>query len=801
MTARSIVLALFGVAALASVAYFNDQVIKNSYLADNYMPIALYGALFFFVLLIHPWLRRLNRKADLSAREIAVIFAAGLCAAHGVGRGLLHHFSVFQMMPHHLERTRPHWQGEPARIGAEHIADWDRLAAALRAADRFPPGHPARVLKERIPSEVFASAPRDPERQAALLAALNALIEDRGFSASVADAALPGNPPAHTRHLRQIAAEDLTDAQAAALNRGLLEAAFDGAIAPRQPGVLELVPPRMLAQPGRNPSAALDGYILGLGDPSAPLPLRAVPWFAWRGSTFFWLILLSALNLLCLGLALVFHRQWTTHERLPYPTAELARILLPESGGGLSAIFRRRSFRIGFAFVFLVHLVNYLHRWWPDYVIPIARAVDLTPFLELAPVFRRSDPTHLFRPEIYFTALGFAYFLASDVSLSLGLSPYLYALAAGIGAGWGYSFGGGRHEISLPTALHAGGYTALFLVALFLARRHLTSVFRGAVGLPAADPVEPSARWGARAAAAGFVGFVATLIRAGVDWPLAAIYTALLAAIFVAMSRLLAETGAFFMHPNFFPCTALWMWLGSAAFGPVPLTILGLVSMMTLNGARAAFMPLLSTGIHLADRAGAPPGRTAALGAAALGLAMAIAIPTALYWQYRGGVSVNADLWSVQRVPRLIPDRAATVLQELRAQGRLELRRDPPFRERLRAFAPRLNTAIAFAVAFGLVLLFTFLRYRFARWPLHPLIFVMLGSYYSRTLGFSFLLGWLIKTLVTKYGGERVYRRLKPLMFGLVAGEVVAAVTPLLAGLAYYGLTGRSPPPFGILPG
>ena len=37
-------------------------------------------------------------------------------------------------------------------------------------------------------------------------------------------------------------------------------------------------------------------------------------------------------------------------------------------------------------------------------------------------------------------------------------------------------------------------------------------------------------------------------------------------------------------------------------------------------------------------------------------------------------------------------------------------------------------------------------------------------------------------------------------MIGLVTGEVVAALVPMLVGAAYYALTGRPPPPYSILP-
>ena len=56
-------------------------------------------------------------------------------------------------------------------------------------------------------------------------------------------------------------------------------------------------------------------------------------------------------------------------------------------------------------------------------------------------------------------------------------------------------------------------------------------------------------------------------------------------------------------------------------------------------------------------------------------------------------------------------------------------------------------------------------------------------------LAASFLGGWAVKALVTKYGGAAWYQRLKPFVFGLIAGEMLGGVTPMVVGMMYW----RSP--------
>jgi hypothetical protein len=114
--------------------------------------------------------------------------------------------------------------------------------------------------------------------------------------------------------------------------------------------------------------------------------------------------------------------------------------------------------------------------------------------------------------------------------------------------------------------------------------------------------------------------------------------------------------------------------------------------------------------------------------------------------------------------------------------------------------SPKPSFLIPFGSAFLLVGLFTLLRHRYARFPLHPVLFLFGIIYEARMMGFSFLLGWLVKSLITRYGGARAYQRVKPLMIGLIAGELMAGLVPLLVGALYSVLAGRPPIPFRILP-
>ena len=91
-------------------------------------------------------------------------------------------------------------------------------------------------------------------------------------------------------------------------------------------------------------------------------------------------------------------------------------------------------------------------------------------------------------------------------------------------------------------------------------------------------------------------------------------------------------------------------------------------------------------------------------------------------------------------------------------------------------------TGIGGLVMAGLI----YARHYFLWWPLHPLGFAVSASNITARAWFSIFLGSVIKAIVLKYGGVRLYFALRPFFLGLVLGQITAAgfwlVVDLLAG-------------------
>lgn len=678
MSIRAVLLACAGIALICGFGFFNDFVLRQTYMVGTFMPIPVYGGLILFLLTLNPLLGCLRRSWMLSGRELAFVIAVVLFVCFIPGRGLMHHGTGALMLPHHYAKTDTTWQ---------------------------------------------------------------------------------------------------------------------------QVEALKLVPPQMLADVSADEDTALGGFVQGLGQGSTHIALDEIPWQAWARAFLFWGPLLFTLVIALSGLALVVHRQWAAHEQIPYPIVTFAEAILPAPGQAVGEVFRHRLFWLGLVAVFAIHMNNYAAVWWPQNVVAFQLRYDFRPLVRLSLAFARGDGWDIAFPRLLFTVVGFAYFLSSELSLSMGLAPYVYAFFKGTCVGYGIAVSANFFALeSVERGLYGGAYLAIGLVMLYNGRRYYADVARRSLGLRSPGQPEPCAVWGARLLMLAGTAFVVQLVTLGIDWQLAVLYTLLFLLISVVLSRVVAETGAFFIHCYFYPCALLVTFLGALAFDPRTLATLFLVTVVLMVDPREIFMPFASHAIALADRARLPLGRTTVCGLAAVLAGLVVATCATLYWQYDQGCTRVGDGWSLN-VMRWPFDNSARLQLRLAALGYEgdAVKELPGGWARFARAKPHTAGVVAFCSTFSLVILFTLCRMRFAWFPLHPVLFIVLGSYQSRYLGFSFLVGWLVKSMVVKYGGAHHYARLKPLMLGLVAGEMAAGAVTMLIGGIYYWVQGVPPRSYIIL--
>ncbi len=680
MTPRAIVIGLLAAVLICGFCFFNDFIMRQTFLVGNYMPISVYGGLLVFLIAINPLLLRLWKGAAFAGAELAVIIALTLAACYIPGRGLMHYFTTSLMLPHHYERTTPGW---------------------------------------------------------------------------------------------------------------------------KDAGVVQMAPKRMLADVSRNESEALNGFIQGMSEGRQHMALWRIPWYAWKRTLAFWLPLLISFSVAMIALALVVHRQWSSHEQMPYPIVSFANALLPRKDGEARGwVFSNRLFWIACIAVLLIHLNNYAYEWWPRYLIRVEKQFDFYSLADQVPAFQRARDYlwNLMNPTIYFAVIGFAFFLATDVSFSLGIAGYLYTFIVGVFAGYGVALGaGGFIGLKIETFLFGGAYFGMFLVLLYTGRHYYLNVFRRSLFIPAREEPEREAVWAARVFLLCAAAFAVQLCIVGLDWYLAIIYTLGAAIIFTVISRLVAEAGVFYIHAYNFPCVLLWGFLGANAIGPRAMLIMFMVTSLLLIDPREAVMPFMVQAFKLVDSNRVRLGKVAAWSVVALVLGFVVATWATLYWSYDQGSGRVADGWT-RNVPRMAFDATVSAMEKLKAQGTLAEAGKASGLAWFRSITPNGPCVLAFFIALGGVLLFAAARLRFPRWPFHPLMFLVLATWQSRCFAFSFLIGCLVKVAVTKYGGAKTYQRLKPFMIGLIAGDMLGGLAPMIIGLIYYLATGEPPKRFLVFP-
>lgn len=572
-----------------------------------------------------------------------------------------------------------------------------------------------------------------------------------------------------------------------------------------QPGwvenrVLEWVPAKMLADPGAVGPSALDSFVLGRDTSRQAHGRQVIPWRAWVSTLAFWLPLILVLWFSLFGLALVVHRQWSEHERLSYPLAKIINAFIGQAPqAGEKGVLHDRRFWVAALIVVLFHLNNYLFAWFPGW-IEVPRKFDFSAVIQAYPSLLEVVawmPT-LAEPTVYFSVVAIGYLLSREISFSMGFGPYLYTMACVLLAKMGV-FQAQSSNVNLKDHFFsAGAGLGLFGVVVFLGWHHYRRVFLRAFRFSRITDVHSYEKWGARLFVSGLVIFILMLRGVNVDWQIGTLVTLLLVVTFVVMSRVLAETGLYYMQTQWSPSAVIIILLGYPALGVQLATVLTLLLIVLHASPREAFMPFAVSGLKLlSDYRVRFSGATVAI-AVAVCAGMGVAIVATLYFQYSHGVNV-ADLWATLGVPRAAFLIGIEAKQAIEAVG-LATMDTPSGWSRFLHAAHEPFQWWTLAAGFSALLLFCVCRLRFSWWPFHPAMLLFFHTPHLAFFAPSFLLGGLLKLAVSKYGGAQFQSTLGVVALGLFAGEILAALFISVSGWAFYGVTGEVPTLYQILP-
>jgi hypothetical protein len=292
------------------------------------------------------------------------------------------------------------------------------------------------------------------------------------------------------------------------------------------------------------------------------------------------------------------------------------------------------------------------------------------------------------------------------------------------------------------------------------------------------------------------------LSSSGLGWFLSALFVFLCLLTFVVMTRMVTETGAFFVQTSWAPVGVLTAIFGFDAIGPTPFVILALASVLLVIDPRETLMPFLQNGLKMTEiDGGAKPGRFSfyLLGTMLVGFVVAGVVTLSL--QYNHSVNQVGNPWGTHQLPTVAFGTLSRLTADAAARGSLAQATASSGWERLSLIQPTDDALGWLALGVVLVLTVSFARLRLPWWPLHPIAFLIWDTYPIAMFGPSFLLGWMVKGSVVGLTGARGYHSVKPLMIGVIAGELLAGLFWMSTGAAYYFITNQSPVSYSIFPG
>ena len=401
--------------------------------------------------------------------------------------------------------------------------------------------------------------------------------------------------------------------------------------------------------------------------------------------------------------------------------------------------------------------------------------------------------------------VAFAFFLSSDVSFSLGISRILPALVLPALMLRGLDLDGTYLEGGPGGWATFGAYLGAGLLVLYTGRRHYWQTFRCALTFRRSEGVEGYAIWACRGLILCMSGmFLIFVLRLELEWTLALLVVLLIYLMFTVLSRLAAESGLFFLQSGWVPLGVLMGLLGVSSLGPQAILVVGVISCILVIDPRECLMPFMVTGLKICETTKVKPAKVGLASPIVFVLGLAVALPVVLWSNYEHGMP-QKDNWGTRTVPTLTFDAGTRAINDLQSNDQLEIAENRGPLGRLSGIwehHPRKTRfLVSLAIGFVLVVLVSFLRLRYAWWPIHPILFLVWYTYPLACFANSFLLGWAIRTATERLGGTDAYRRGRVLMIGCIAGDLLGGLVFLVHGGFYSFLTGMEPEAYRIFPG
>ena len=480
-----------------------------------------------------------------------------------------------------------------------------------------------------------------------------------------------------------------------------------------------------------------------------------VPWGIWLKPLLIWGIFLIALYFVMICIMVIVRKQWMDRERLVFPLAQLPLEMVRDEGNSpVKPFFKNSVMWMGFGIPFFFGSMKGLHHYFP--------AVPSLELVRSIPIFRRSLGLHF---RLSFPMVGFFYLVHLDAAFSLWFFNLLSLVVRGLMNIFAISVRESLGIYGTPSPVFAhqgmGAMITLVLAGLWIGRSHLKDVVRKAfTGDTSIDDSGEmlsyrTAVWGT---IIGLMVMTVWLTMSGI--PLVVVPMFLLGAIllFVGLTRVVSESGMAEAVASTISSSFVVSGVGTAPLGPGGLTAMSLTYVWSAD-LRTFVMASAANSLKIieGERERKKPLFWAMMLAIVVTMVSSTWVLLKLAYSYGG---LNCNDWFFVGGARAPYDFFVSKI--------------------LNPSEPNwLGWYITAGGAAGMLFLM-FMRSRFLWWPFHPIGFTIGPVWIMDQIWFTIFLAWLIKTIVVRYGGLKLFQKLRPFFLGLILGQFTCNGTWIL---------------------
>lgn len=476
-----------------------------------------------------------------------------------------------------------------------------------------------------------------------------------------------------------------------------------------------------------------------------------IPWGAWVKPLISWGIFILMLYFVMLCISVIFRKQWVDREKLTFPLVQLPLEMLKREKPDnlISDFFKNRMMWIGFAIPAIISTWKELYNHGLM-LVPIQTSWSIH--------FTVGGSTTNLPLVLSMPIAGFAFLVNLDVAFSMWFFHLFGMVQKLLFFKFGYTIGSAMtYNDEMPPTLAHEGMGALIMFVLFglwIARKHVADIFKKAIGK--GEGIDDSGelfsyRLALFGAVAGIILLAVWSTLAGMNFAIALFFIVISLFVFIGVTRAVAEGGLSFIQSPYIPEAFTASTFGTKVVSNGDLGVMGF-HFLWMADIRAFIMPAFANTLKLTDTVKIKSRQLFWGILAAILISMVVSCIYTIKSCYETG-GINLEGWFYRVAPVMSFDGMADFIKN--------------------------NSGINWGgllwdgIGAGFMAFLMYMRYRFLWWPIHPVGFPISNTFAMRMSWFAIFISWLFKSLIIKYGGERLYRTVRPLFLGLIFGEFV----------------------------